>query len=66
MIITRQEWNHIAEPSSAPIVQAVLDSLNRGIKVTIKDAGQPPFKVFTRREEFEAEYRKKFRTQNSS
>jgi hypothetical protein len=62
MIITREQWNHIADRSSAPILKDVLDSLNRGVKVTVKDAGQSPFMEFTRRDQFEAEYRKKLRS----
>jgi hypothetical protein len=66
MLITREQWTHITDASSGVVLQEVLDALNRGIKVTVKDAGQPPYREFTRREQFEAEYRKKLRGQHEA
>jgi hypothetical protein len=63
MIITRQEWDQITEPSSAAIVENAVSSLAQGIRVVVKSAGQPPYREFTSVEQFEQEYRKKLRNQ---
>ena len=65
MHITREQWAHITERSSAAILQEALDALNRGLKVTVQDSGSLPYREFTRREQFEAEYRKKLRAQQN-
>ncbi len=61
MFITRKQWDHLSDPSLAPVLREVLRALNLGLKVTVKDAGQPPYREFSCREEFEAAYRKKLR-----
>jgi hypothetical protein len=66
MIISLEQWDHITEPSSAVILQEAFESLNQGLKVTVKNGGQPPYREFTRREQFEAEYRKKLRDQSDA
>ena len=66
MIISREQWEHIAEPSSAVILKEAFDSLSRGLKVTVKDGGQPAYREFTDRSQFEAEYRKKLREQGEA
>jgi len=66
MIISREQWDHITEPSAAVILQEAFESLNQGLKVTVKDGGQPPYREFTDRKQFEAEYRKKLRDQGDA